>query len=75
MVNQMKRVQACKTFFFKFFFNFFKVKMSRNFCSSMFNQYNEQAYSQWNKIKKLHPRLITLILVNVFARTTLNNDL
>ena len=49
--------------------------MSRKFGSSMINRYNEQAYSQWNKIKKLHPRLITFILVNVFARTTLNNDL
>ena len=49
--------------------------MSGNFGSSMFNQYNEQANSQWNKIKKLHPRLITFILVNVFARTTLNNNL
>ena len=49
--------------------------MSRNFGSSMFNQYNEQAYSKWNEIKKLHPRLITFIFVHIFARTTLNNDL
>ena len=49
--------------------------MSRKFGSPMINRYNEQAYSQWIKIKKLHPRLITFIFVNVFARTTLNNDL